>query len=153
LTLATKPGRADKSKLSLLAKDAGLTLGRGNESADDPVVHGGTLTISSNAGGFGATHELVGGWKYIGKVGQGRGYKWKSRNAPIRTILVKAGKLVLAGQGAGLGFDLDGDPNPVRVVLGLGAHTYCLEFGGAAPKFKANRLYRAKRAPAPATCP
>jgi hypothetical protein len=153
LKLTTKVGHADKSKLSLVAKDTGLTLGRGNESADDPVVHGGTLTISSNAGGFGATLDLVGGWKYIGKVGQGRGYKWKSRNAPIRTILIKAGKLVLAGRGAGLGFDLDRDPNPVRVVLALGAHTYCLEFGGAAPKFKANRLYRAKRAPAPATCP
>jgi hypothetical protein len=153
LTLTTRPGRADKSKLSLLAKDAGLTLGGGNGSVGDPVLHGGALTIASSAGGFGVTHDLAGAWRYVGKVGQRRGYKWKSRTAPIRTILVKPGKLVVAGRGPGLGVDLDGDPNPVRVVLALGAHAYCLELGGAAPKFKANRLYRAKRAPAPATCP
>jgi hypothetical protein len=153
LDLATKPGRADKSKLSLLAKDASLTLGRGNESADDPVAHGGALTISSSVGEFGATHDLVGGWKYVGKLGQGRGYKWKSRSAPIRKILVRTGKLIIAGQGAALGFDLDDDPNPVRVELAIGAHTYCLEFGGEAPKFKAGRLYRAKRSAAPASCP
>jgi hypothetical protein len=153
LALTTKPGHADKSKLAVLAKDAGLTLGRGNQSVDDPVVHGGALTISSDAGGFDVTHDLVGGWRYVGKAGQGRGYKWKSKSAPIRTILLKPGKLAIAGKGAGLGFDLDDDPDPVRVELTVGAHTYCLEFGGASPKFKAGRLYRATAAAAPAACP
>jgi len=153
LALTTKPGRADKSKLSLVAKDTRLTLGGGNQSVDDPVVHGGALTISSTAGGFDVTHDLVGGWKYVGKAGQGRGYKWKSKSAPIRTILLKLGKLAIAGKGAGLGFDLDDDPDPVRVKLTVGAHAYCLEFGGASPRFKAGRLFRAKNAAAPATCP
>jgi len=150
LDMTTKPGHADKSKLRLLAK--GVTLGDGNGSADDPVVHGGALTLSSSAGGFTATHPLVGSWKYVGKVGQGKGYKWKSTTSPIRSVAIKGGRLAIAGQGAALGFDLDDDPNPVRLVLTIGAHAYCLDFGGDR-KFKANRLYRARQAVAPATCP
>jgi hypothetical protein len=151
LALTTKPGRADKSKLALAAK--GLTLGDGNGSADDPVVHGASLTISSDVGSFTATHPLVGSWKYVGRVGQGKGYKWKSGTSPIRSLAIKNGKLAIAGRGAGLGFDLDDDPNPVRIQLTLGARVYCLEFGGAAPRFKAGKLYRAEGAPAPAACP
>jgi hypothetical protein len=151
LALTTKPGRADKSKLALAAK--GLTLGDGNGSADDPVVHAASLTISSDAGGFTATHPLVGAWKYVGKAGQGKGYKWKSATSPIRSLAIKNGKLAITGRGADLGFDLDDDPNPVHVELTLGARVYCLEFGGAAPRFKAGKLYRAERAPAPAACP
>jgi len=151
LTLTTKQGRADKSKLALAAK--GLTLGDGNGSADDPVVHGGALTLSSSAGGFTATPPLVGSWKYVGKVGQGKGYKWKSATSPIRSVAIKNGKLAIAGRGASLGFDLDDDPNPVRVQLTLGARIYCLEFGGASPRFKAGKLYAAKQAAAPAACP
>jgi hypothetical protein len=150
LALTTKPGRADKSKLALVAK--GLTLGDGNGSADDPVVHGGALTVSSDAGGFTATHPLVGSWKYVGKVGLGKGYKWKSATSPIRSVAIKKGKLAIAGRGADLGFDLDDDPKPVRVELTLGARVYCLEFGGTA-RFKAGKLYRAERARAPAACP
>ncbi len=154
LQLTTKPNRPEKSKLVLLSKDQGLTLGRGNQSVDDPVLHGGELTIASSAGGFAATHRLEGAWRYVGKIGRGKGYKWKSRTAPIRSILIKAsGKLAIGGQGPGVGFDLDDDPNPVRIRLAIGAHPYCLEFGGEAPKFKANRLYRAKQAAAPAASP
>jgi hypothetical protein len=151
LELAAKPGHAAKSKLTVLAR--GLTLGAGNGSADDPVVHGGAFTISSGPGGFAATQALVGAWKYVGKVGQDKGYKWKSRTSPVRSVAIKAGRLTIAGRGAGLGFDLDDDPDPVDVTLAIGAHAYCLEFGGAAPRFKPNRLYRAKGAPAPASCP
>jgi hypothetical protein len=52
-----------------------------------------------------------------------------------------------------VGFDLDDDPGPVRVELTIGALTYCLEFGGETPEFKAGRFYRAKRSAAPASCP
>jgi hypothetical protein len=151
LQLATKPGNPEKSKL-VLVSGGGLTLGDGNGSADDPVVHGGALTIASGAGGFSTTIPLAGAWKYVGKAGQGKGYKWKSRSAPIRSVVIKNAKLAIKGRGAGLGFDLDDDPNPVRVELAIGAHAYCLEFGGA-PKFRASKVYRAKGAPAPASCP
>ena len=150
LLLATKPDQPEKSKLVVLAKR--LTLGDGNGSPDDPVIHGGTLTLSSNAGGFTVTHPLVGAWKYVGKAGQGKGYKWRSATSAVRSVAIKGGKLTIAGRGAGLGFDLDDDPNPVRVELALGARTYCLEFGGAG-RFETGRSYRAKRAAAPAVCP
>ena len=153
LQLKAKPGRPDKSELALVTTDGKLTLGDGNQSLDDPVVHGGVLTITSATGDFTGTHNLVGAWKYAGKSGQNRGYKWKSRSAPIRSVLVKPGKLAVTGQGEGLGVDLDDDPNPVRIHLEIGAHTYCLEFGGDDRRFKAGRIYRAKQATAPATCP
>jgi hypothetical protein len=152
LQLATKPGHPEKSKLTLVSGGA-VTLGDGNGSDDDPVVHGGAVTIASDAGGFSTTIPLAGAWRYVGKVGQGKGYKWKSRTAPIRSVVIKAAKLAVAGRGAGLGVDLDDDPNPVRIGVVIGAHAYCLEFGGAAPKFKAGKVYRAKGAPAPAICP
>ena len=153
LQLTGKPGRPEKSKLALAAKDSGLTLGRGNQSDDDPVANGGRLTIASAAGDFDATHDLSGSWKYVGKAGQNRGYKWKSRTAAVRSVVVKPGKLAIAGQGASLGVDLDDDPNPVLIQLAFGAHTYCLEFGGEDRRFKLNRLFRATRAAAPAACP
>jgi hypothetical protein len=151
LQLASKAGQPEKAKLALVS-GGGVTLGDGNGSADDPVVHGGALTIASAAGGFSTTIPLAGAWKYVGKAGQGKGYKWKSRTAPIRSVVVKNAKLAIKGRGAGLGFDLDDDPNPVRVELAIGGHAYCLEFGGA-PKFKAGKVYRAKGASAPAGCP
>jgi hypothetical protein len=109
--------------------------------------------VSSAAGEFSTTHQLAGEWKYVGKVGAQKGYKWKSRTSPIRAVVIKSGKLVIGGKGSGLRFDLDDDPNPVHVELALGEQRYCLEFGGAAPKFKAGRLYRAKLAAAPVVCP
>jgi hypothetical protein len=72
--------------------------------------------------------------------------------APIRSVVIKGRRIAIRGQGTGLGFDLDDDPNPVRVVLAIGAHGYCLEFGGTA-RFKVGRVYQAKRAGAPASCP
>jgi len=155
LQLNAKPGHPEKSRLSMVSKDDDLTLGRGNDSGDDPVLHGGRLTLSSDsaAGDFSGTQDLAGSWKYVGKVGQGRGYKWKSRTSAIRSVVIKSGKLVIAGRGGGLGFDLDDDPDPVQIGLAIGAHRYCLTFGGDQPQFKPNKLYRAKRAPAPAICP
>jgi hypothetical protein len=151
LQLATRAGHPEKSKLALVSS-GGVTLGRGNASADDPVLHGGALTIASDAGGFSTALPLAGSWKYVGKSGQGKGYKWKSRSAPIRSVVVKNAKLAIKGRGAGLGFDLDDDPNPVRIELAIGGHAYCLEFGGTR-KLKAGKVYRAKGAPAPAGCP
>jgi hypothetical protein len=152
LRLAIKPGHPETSKLALVS-GGGLTLGRGNGSDDDPVAHGGALTIASDAGGFSTTLPLDSTWKYVGKAGHGKGYKWNSPKGTIRKVVIKGGRVAITGRGAALGFDLDDDPNPVRIQLVIGAHAYCLEFGGAAPKFKAGKVYRAKGARAPASCP
>jgi hypothetical protein len=144
----------ETKKLLMISKDEALTLGRGNGSADDPVEHGGRLTIASNsaAGAFLQEFPLGGEWNYIKKAGDERGYKWKSKAGPIRTVLVKPGKVIkIVGKGAGMGFDLDADPNPTTVELRAGGHRWCWSFGGDA-KFKADKRWRAKNAGAPSTC-
>jgi hypothetical protein len=153
LELRTKPGRPERSRLAVRSRDRRFTLGRGNESPDDPVLHGGALEISSSAGAFSARHELAGAWRYLGRVGQNRGYRWTAEGAPIRTIVIKRGKLVrIAGRGGALGFDLDDNPDAVRVTLAIGGHLYCLEFGGAAA-FRPDRRFVATGAGAPGVCP
>ena len=154
LKLRSKVGLPEKSRLAMRSKDRRLTLGRGNQSLDDPVLHGGALTVSSGAGGFGATQVLTGGWKYVGKLGRNKGYKWKSRSGPIRALVLKRGKgAKVVGRGGTLGFDLDNDPNPVRVSVRIGGHFYCFEFGGTKVRFKPNKRFAAKKAGAPTTCP
>jgi hypothetical protein len=157
LLLKTKPGRPEKSKLVLLAKDRALSIGDGPGSAEDPTLHGGSLRIASGTspgGAFTGMHTLEGEWKTLGKPEAAKGYKWKSKSGPVRLVLVKNGKLLKAkAAGAQVGFDLDDDPNPVTVEVTIGARRYCLEFGGPDPKFKADRKYVAKKAPAPGACP
>ncbi len=151
LQLRTKAGRADKARLAMLSTDRNLTLGRGNGSPDDPVTSGGTLAIFSS--GSAVRHDLAGGWRYLGRAGQNKGYKWKSGSFTIRTVVIRRGRVVkIAGRGA-LGFDLDDDPRPVRLELGIGGHLYCFEFGGQLVNIKLSKLLKAKRAAAPGTCP
>ena len=59
----------------------------------------------------------------------------------------------VSGRGDTLGFDLNDNPNPVRVTLRTGTHLYCLEFGGRQLKFKPDRRWAAKKSPAPTACP
>jgi hypothetical protein len=154
LRLRVHAGLPETSRFALRSKDRSLTLGRGNRSPDDPVMHGGTLTISSSPGGFTTRLAVTGAWKYLGKVGRNKGYKWKSASSPIRKIVIRRGKTVkIAGRGAVLGFDLDANPDPVRVGLEIGGHLYCFEFGGERVTFKLNEGFAAKRAAAPGSCP
>jgi hypothetical protein len=152
IDLRTKKG--ETKKLLVISKDGALTLGRGNGSADDPVEHGGRLTIASSsaAGAFLQEFPLDGEWNYIKKAGDGRGYKWKSKTSPIRKVLVKPGKVIkILGKGTGMGFDLDADPAPTTVELRAGGHRWCWSFGGET-KFKADKRWRAKNAGAPSAC-
>lgn len=155
LLLKGKPGKAAKSAVAMQSADAGITLGLGNGSADDPTVNGGSIRfVSSASGAFDQTYPLAGGWKYLGKSGQNKGYKWSGRGGPIASIVVKKGKLLqVAGHGAGVsGLTLAVNPLPVRAVVSLGTLDYCLEFGGFA-RFTTGKTFKATNAPAPSACP
>lgn len=143
-----------KRGISLLSADADITLGGGNGSADDPVLHGGTLRVVATGGdAFDDTYQLAADrWSYQKKEGKNKGYKLRPTK-PFRSINVQPGKRIkLVANGRGLGHTLLGEPDHVDVVLTLGGHCYCLRFGGAVT-FKADKKLLAKNAPAPAGCP
>ena len=150
LTLAVKASNPAKSKLKVIAKDASATLG--DPVADAPTATGGSLRIRSTAGDFDLTYELPAThWKLVGKSTI-KGYKYTDRLGPVTSVVITAGKLVKAvAKGPGLTFGLGTDPEPVDVVLTIGAHRYCLRFGGT-PKWKPGTTFTAKDAPPPTTC-
>ena len=148
-----KAGKPAKTSEALLSKDATITLGGGNGSADDPTLHGGSLrVVGSAAGAFVQSYPLQGGWKYVGKAGKNKGYRWSSKSGPVTSVLVKPKLLKLAGHGSGLDVTLAGNPNPVAVELDLGSHRFCLAFGGTT-KFVPGKSYVANNAPAAGACP
>jgi len=155
LSLRANPSLPTKKTISLNSKDASIDLGAGNGSSDDPVISGATVRVVG--GSFDDTYNLpAGGWAYMGKPGQGKGYKYKDAalaNGPIKTASIKPGKFVKAtGKGAALGHTLGSDPSPVSVVFSTGPKPYCMTFGGTI-KFKVDRSFTAKDAPTAASCP
>ena len=150
------PRNPARHALSVSANDAALTLGDGRGSADDPTLYGGTLRLASGIlGGFDVTYELPKErWRAIGR----RGWVFRSRardgNA-IRRVLVRVtrrGIVRVKGAGEELAPTLGQNPNPVAVVLTLGAERYCMQFGGEV-RFRENRRFVARDAPRPASCP
>lgn len=139
-----------RRKMKLVAKDAVLTLGHGRNSVDDPVENGAQLRVVGI--GTAALYSLPAAhWKYLGKPGAPRGYRLRA-SGPFRSIVVKAGKLVLKGQGEELAHSLALDPRPVRIEFVLGAQPSCFEFGGTVA-FTPGRSYVARRAPTASACP
>lgn len=154
LLLRSKTGSAKHRSIRLLSLDPAITLGAGNASADDPVLHGGTLRLVTAAGDrFDDTYVLgASRWKYVKKEGANAGYTFRRTDA-FKSVLIQPGKRVkIVANGVGLGHMLTADPSPVDVVLTLGEHCYCLHFGGEAT-FKPDKKWLAKRAPASPGCP
>ena len=152
LLLEDHPVRETKRGLELVAADATITLGRGNGSSDDPVVTGATLRVATAAGdAFDATYAFPAErWKYVKKAGANRGYALRP-SKPFRSLVVKPGKLRVVAKGLGLAHSLGANPDPVRVVLTLGSHRYCLTFGGNVT-FRERKKFVAKAAPS-GPCP
>jgi hypothetical protein len=157
LLLTDDPADATRRKLKVLSKDLTANLGAGNGSADDPVVHGGSLRIVSTSGDtFDATYALpAANWIYLGPAGAGIGYKYLDKlqaNGPIKLAIIKAGKLVKAvGAGAALSQTLAGNPDPVSVTLQTGGLSYCATLGGTV-KHVAPKKFVAKDADPPGGC-
>jgi hypothetical protein len=145
-----------RRKLTLVARDATVTLGAGTVRADDPVLAGGSLRLAGGGAAFDVVFPLPpAGWKHVGKAGIVRAWKYADRPraaGPIRSLVVKEGKILkLAGAGADLPFTLGANPAPVDVTLILGGHRYCLRFGGTVD-WKPGTSWVAMSAPAPAAC-
>jgi hypothetical protein len=144
-----------KAKTSDVFIFGGAILGNGTSA--DPVLNGATLRVVSTtaASPFDGRYDLpAGNWSYVGAPGENAGYRYKDRTpgAQIRTVQVKSNKpWKIAGRGADIGPHLDADPNPVAVHLTLGNQRYCMSFGGEA-QFILFKRFRAKNAPAPASC-
>jgi YVTN family beta-propeller protein len=157
LVLKDKPGDPSKRRMKLLSRDPAVGLGTGNGSGEDPVLSGASLTVSSMAASFAGSYALpAGGWQYLGPAGANLGYKYrdpKGLNGPVVRAVVKAGRLVkVVAKGPALDLALGTNPDPTSVRLGIGGRVYCAEAGGTV-SFTASKVYVAKTAPAPATCP
>jgi len=144
LLLKANPSKPAKKALVLVAKDAGLVAG-------DPTQTGGSLRVSASArDGFDTSYPLPASrWKPIGK---GKGYRFKDPAGPIKSVVVRPGKVAKAiGKGTGLGHTLAVNPDPVTVLLAVGAQRDCMSFAGG--KFVAGKKYLATNDPPPAACP
>jgi len=151
LILKDDAGNPDKRRLGLVSRDAALTPA-GPSSADDPTLFGGSLHVVSSSGGFDTTYDLPKeGWRPLKRRNASKGWKFTS-TGPITHVIVKPGRrLIVRGAGGDLGHTLANDPRPVGVVLDLGAHEYCMSFGGE-PTFAPGKKYVAKNADAPPSC-
>ncbi len=144
-----------RAKLIAQSKDKRIRLGWGNGSADDPVLHGATARVVSHEGaGFDVLFNLPAeNWDYVGKAGRNRGYRYKDKDGTVAKITVRPGKgIKVKAKGSALAMGLGVNPNPVHFVLSIGSREYCASFGGDA-KFKPQRLFKAKAAPAPSEQP
>jgi len=138
--------------LVTVVRDSGLTLGRGNGSADDPTLVGGAFRLTSSPGGallFDTTIALPpAAWRRIGREGAGKGYKARGVR-PIKKIVVKPGRLTLVARGD-LGVSLASNPDPVQIELALGEHVACTWFPDG--RHKAGKKYTGRRSGRPAGC-
>lgn len=153
--LLTRSADGTTQRLIVTSKDSATTLGDGNFSADDPVLHQAALTLRTATRNH--TMQLrnsdYGGWTYIGAPGANRGYRYRNPVEPGLSVKISPGKGFAVRHRR---FDgpnkLQANPEPVSVRLTIGAHSYCLEFGGQ-QKFVQNRSFKALKSDSATHCP
>jgi hypothetical protein len=148
-------------KLRLDVRDSELTAPT-PAGAADPTIGGASFEIFNATSGEHATIALdAGAWSGIGSPAGARGYRYKSKTGPCAKVSLERGRLRVQCKGAGVDFSLDEPAQgalAVRLTTGSSALHYCAVFGGtvqvdsaAAPDHGGE--FRAKDAPAPASCP
>ena len=149
--LLTDGGKPKKRRLEVRSTDVAIGLGDGTGGDDDPVLHGGTLRVVATSGSFDTTYPLTSGWRYVSKGDPDKGYEWHGAG-PLQTLVLRKGRVLrIVGKGEGLGHRLFLDPGAVQIVLQLGAHRWCLEFGGTVT-VRSPRKFLARDAEAPVAC-
>jgi hypothetical protein len=131
-----------------------------NNTDDDPVLNAASLRVFTTTGDmFDNTYPLpMHNWKYLGVPGENRGYRYKdfhNLDGPISVVVIQNGrKNKIKARGPLLNFSLNGDPDPVSVVLRFGSigRRFCLQFGGRT-KFYQNVRFFAAASPPPPACP
>jgi len=150
LLLTDNPAKPKKRRLEVRSDDPTISLGGGEGSPDDPVLHGGSLRVVATSGTFAATYALEDGWRYVRRGGRVKGYEWRERGA-VRRIMLRPGRLEVRGEGAALVQALLTDPGAVQVALQVGGRRWCLEFGGTS-EVRTPRKLRARDAEPPLEC-
>ena len=125
---------------------------------------GGSIRVFSSQGDvFDTTYPLPKEhWNYFPLFNptEFRGYQYKdafNTEGPFGVVKIIADKTVKvkakADVGLPLDFSLDTNPRPVDVVLTLGVTRYCMRFDGDRWRYKDGKIFWAKNALAPASCP
>jgi hypothetical protein len=153
LRLDSRPGEPSARKLSLRSKD------RERLVLDDPTAvlsGGGELRIVGVGGDwFESTHPLPAtGWSLLDMDDPQAGLVYRAPDEPISRLTFAAGRMLrITGEGALLPYTLATEPDLVQIELRLGAHRYCLEFGGAMQKFIPEQSLLRRKAPRALGCP
>src|SRR5206468_458594 len=111
-------------KMKLLTKGTiALNPPPSNGSADDPVIHGGSLWVVMSVSELNdRMYPLPDSkWSYIRREGENFGYRYVDGSAlpgPVRAVTVRDGKAnTMRTILPGLADSLGGDPEPVAVIL------------------------------------
>ncbi len=166
--LAIRNRKADdpgKTRIVFKSQDAAIAV-PGAGSAGDPrcgAGNGGNLAFAGTTSETKFLQTLpCERWSAIGPDTAPRGYRYKDgkrEQGPCSRVVVQDGKLTASCAGrphAPLDYDLEVGQRqgPLVAMLALGDTTYCTRFGGDVRKDGSNgKLYSAKDAPAPSTCP
>ena len=97
----TDPGASEKRRLSLVVKDPTIRIPIAGSGAD-PSLHGAVVRLWNPATLEYEEYVLPAGpeWKLLGNPAGSKGFKFKSKTAPCKSLLIKKGKILRASCGS-----------------------------------------------------